>query len=240
MLSLFMPLYDAAALVWFLLVWRVFAWLTDNSRWKHLTLSHAMHEERRRWMRIMSEREVRILDGNIISGLQQSTSFFASTSLLAIGGGFGLLTAAEDFQAALERSLLHVTPSQELFYLKIVVLMALYAYAFFKFGWSYRLFNYCAVMIAATPELGQPQSKENAEAAAEMNIEASKQFNYGLRSFFMAIPILAWFVSPLAFAVVATLVMLALSHRQFFSAPRTIARRAVQLNAANTNTDKQE
>ena len=226
-----MPIYDIAALVWFLLVWRVFAWVTDHSKWSHLTLSSAMQEERRRWMRIMAEREVRILDGNIISGLQQSTSFFASTSLLAIGGGFGLLTAAEDIQSALQNSVLHITLSQELFYVKIVVLMSMYAYAFFKFGWSYRLFNYCAVMIAATPELGQPKSKENAEAAAEMNIEASRQFNYGLRSFFMAIPVLAWFVSPLAFAVVATVVMGALTRRQFWSEPRRVARKAVQLNA---------
>ncbi|MFC7290706.1 DUF599 domain-containing protein [Hirschia litorea] len=225
-----MSIYDGAALVWFLLVWRVFAWLTDHSKWKTETLSFAMHEERRRWMRIMAEREVRILDGNIISGLQQSTSFFASTSLLAIGGGFGLLTAAEDFHVALEQSILHISPTPEMFYLKIIVLMCMYAYAFFKFGWSYRLFNYCAVMMAATPELGQPKSIENAEAAGDMNIEASKQFNYGLRSFFMAMPVLAWFVSPLAFAISATLVVLALAHRQFFSEPRRIARRLLDIN----------
>ncbi len=230
-----MPFYDIAALVWFLIVWRVFAWFTDSSKWRHLTLSAAMSEERRRWMRIMAEREVRILDGNIISGLQQSASFFASTSLLAIGGGFGLLTAAEDIQSALENSILHITPSQELFYVKIVVLMSLYAYAFFKFGWSYRLFNYCAVMIAATPELGQPKSLENADAAAEMNIEASRQFNFGLRSFFMAIPVLAWFVSPAAFAFVAAIVMAALTRRQFASAPRRIAREAVQNNMETNN-----
>ncbi len=228
--SLMMPLQDTLALLWFFLVWRIFAWVTDDSKWRHLTLSYAMHEERRRWMHLMADRDVRILDGNIIAGLQQSTSFFASTSLLAIGGGFGLLTAADDFQAALERSLLHISPSQELFYLKIVVLMGMYAYAFFKFGWSYRLFNYCAVMIAATPEHGASNSHENAAAAAEMNVEASKQFNYGLRSFFMAIPILAWFVSPIAFAIVATLVVTALTRRQFFSRSRLIARQAFQLN----------
>ncbi len=232
-----MPIYDAAALIWFVLVWRGFAWLTDQSKWREKTLSYAMHEERRRWMRVMAQREVRILDGNIMSGLQHSTSFFASTSLLAIGGGFGLLTAASDLQSALENSLFHIQISQELFYVKIVVLMSLYAYAFFKFGWSYRLFNYSAVMIAATPELGQPNIIENADAAAEMNIEASKQFNFGLRSFFMAIPILAWFASPLAFAIVATIVMAALAKRQFMSTPRTIARKAVQFNAEAKTED---
>ncbi len=219
--------YDFLALIWWLLMWRIFAWLADTSRFHKKTLSYAMHEERRRWMQLMARRQTRLLDGHIIAGLQQSTSFFASTSLLAIGAGFGLLTAADTLITAMESSLLHLTISREAFYIKVGVLMALYAYAFFKFGWAYRLFNYCAVMIAATPEADEKDNVRNASAAAEMNIAASKQFNYGLRSFFMSIPVLAWFLNPIAFALVATWVVLALAHRQFMSVPRRIARDAI-------------
>ena len=77
--------------------------------------------------------------------------------------------------------------------------MGLYAYAFFKFGWAYRLFNYSAVMLAATPEAGQPGAEEAAEGVAEMNIAAAGQFTHGLRAFFLAIAVLAWFITWWAF-----------------------------------------
>lgn len=222
-----MTLYDGAALAWFLLTWRLYAWLTDDSPLHRHTLSFAMHEERRRWMLAMSRRSMRMLDGTIISGLQNATSFFASTALLAIGAGFGLISASDQLISAMEKSYLHIQIDVKSFYVKVVILMVLYAYAFFKFGWAYRLFNYCAVMIAATPEADEPEHEAKALAAAEMNIAASKQFNYGLRSFFMSMPVLAWFVGAWAFALAATWVVLALSHRQFGSRPRFIARAAI-------------
>ena len=222
-----MALYDILALIWFLAAWRIYAWVTDNSPWRKYTLSYAMHEERRRWMLAMSRRTVRILDGNIIAGLQHSTSFFASTSLLAIGAGFGLMTAADTLLSALEASTLHIQIERSAFFMKVVVLMLLYAYAFFKFGWAYRLFNYCAVMIAATPEAHEPQHEAKALAAAEMNISASKQFNFGLRSFFMAIPIMVWLLGAIPFFIATTLVLGALFHRQFLSAPRRVAFEAI-------------
>ena len=222
-----MTVYDGAALAWFLLTWRLYAWVSDDSPLHKHTLSFAMHEERRRWMLIMSNRQMRMLDGTIITGLQNATSFFASTSLLAIGAGFGLISASDNLISAMEKSYLHIHIDERSFYVKVVVLMMLYAYAFFKFGWAYRLFNYSAVMIAATPEANEPDHETKALSAAEMNISASKQFNYGLRSFFMSMPILAWFIGAWAFAISATWVIAALAHRQFFSIPRKIARDAI-------------
>jgi uncharacterized membrane protein len=153
--------------------------------------------------------------------------------LLAIGAGFGLLTAADTFLTAMEKSLLHIQVVREMYYVKVGVLISLYAYAFFKFGWAYRLFNYSAVMIAAIPE-GEttPKIEKCAGKAAEMNIIASKQFNYGLRGFFMAIPVLAWFAGAAAFAALTIVVFAILIHRQFFSKALDIAR----LNEDNTAT----
>ena len=220
-------LYDVLALGWYLVLWRSYAWVTDDSKLHKHTLSFAMHEERRSWMLAMSNREHRILDGAIITGLQGSTQFFASTSLLAIGGGFALISASDQLITAMAASTLHLEIEKERFYTKVVVLMVLYAYAFFKFGWAYRLFNYCAIMIAATPQQCDDHREEKALQAADMNIEASKQFNYGLRTFFMSIPVLAWFGGVLAFALVATWVTGILALRQFGSRPRTIARTAI-------------
>ena len=220
-------LYDVLALIWYLFLWRLYAWVTDDSKFHKETLSYAMHEERRRWMIAMSHRDIRVLDGTIITGLQGSTQFFASTSLLAIGAGFALMSASDQIITAMEVSTLHIEIEKERFYTKVVVLMVLYAYAFFKFGWAYRLFNYCAIMIAATPEYEHELREKKALQAADMNIEASKQFNLGLRTFFMSIPVLAWFGGAWAFALVATWVASVLAIRQFKSRPREIARSSV-------------
>lgn len=214
---------DAAALGFFLAGWWLLGWLIDSSPWHRHTLSAAMKTQRREWMRQMAAREIRLVDANIITGLQQATSFFASTALLAVGAGFGLLTAADTIIGAFEQSVVHVQIDRSTFYMKTAVLMGLYAYAFFKFGWAYRLFNYSAVMLAATPEAGKPGAEEAAQSVAEMNIAAASQFTHGLRAFFLAIAILAWFITWWTFLIAASVVMFALANRQFNSRARFIA-----------------
>ncbi len=214
---------DGAALAFFIIAWRLLAWVIDASPWHKHSLSAAMKSQRREWMRQMAQRQVRLVDANIITGLQQATSFFASTALLAVGAGFGLLTAADTIIGAFEQSFAHVEIDRASFYVKTAVLMALYAYAFFKFGWAYRVFNYSAVMLAATPEAGQPGAEEAAAGVAEMNIAAAGQFTHGLRAFFLAIAVLAWFVAWWAFVAATVVIVAALANRQFASTPHHVA-----------------
>lgn len=226
-----MSYLDGAALVFFLAAWGAMNWLVDLSKWREKTLSYAMNEHRRHWMQAMSTRSNRIADTNIINGLQQSNSFFASTALLAVGAGFGLLTAADTIINAFEQSFVHVVIDRSAFYVKVGLLMALYAYAFFKFGWAYRLYNYSGIMLIATPDEDLGGREQIAARAAEMNIEAAGQFAHGLRAFFLAIPVLAWFVSAWTFALATLLVIAALLNRQFRSRARRMARSSARLYA---------
>ncbi len=223
---------DGAALGFFLAAWAFLSWLIDWSPLHRNSLSAAIKQQRREWMRQMAQRPTRLVDANIITGLQQATSFFASTALLAVGAGFGLLTAADTIIRAFEDSFVHLEIDRAAFYVKTAALMGLYAYAFFKFGWAYRLFNYCGVMLAATPEAGQPGAEEAANEVAEMNIAAAAQFTHGLRAFFLAIAVLAWFIAPWAFAVATVAIAAALINRQFNSSARVIARRAAKRGGA--------
>ncbi|RYG35515.1 MAG: DUF599 family protein [Burkholderiales bacterium] len=213
---------DGGALAFFLAVWILLSWLIDKSPWHKHTLSAAMKFQRREWMRQMAGRQVRLVDANIITGLQQATSFFASTALLAVGAGFALLTAADTIIAVFEESFAHLQIDRATFYVKTAFLMGLYAYAFFKFGWAYRLFNYSAVMLAATPEAGDPGAEEAAAAVAEMNIAAAGQFTHGLRAFFLAIAVLAWFITWWGFVIATSVIVLALANRQFNSRARFV------------------
>ena len=218
---------DGGALAFFLVAWWFLGWLIDMSPLHKHTLSAAMKTQRREWMRQMAKREARLVDANIITGLQQATSFFASTALLAVGAGFGLLTAADTIIRAFEESFVHLEIDRAAFYVKTAMLMGLYAYAFFKFGWAYRLFNYSAVMLAATPEAGEPGVEESAAAMGEMNIAAAGQFTHGLRAFFLAIAVLAWFITWWAFVMATMVIVFALANRQFNSTARFVAQGAM-------------
>jgi len=214
---------DGGALAFFLVAWIFLSWLIDQSPWHKHTLSAAMKFQRQEWMRQMAAREVRLVDANIITGLQQATSFFASTALLAVGAGFALLTAADTIIGVFEESFAHLLIDRGAFYVKTAFLMSLYAYAFFKFGWAYRLFNYCAVMLAATPEAGKPGAEDAAAAVAEMNIAAASQFTHGLRAFFLAIAVLAWFITWWGFVIATLVIVLSLANRQFNSRARFVS-----------------
>lgn len=216
---------DFAALAFYLLVWTFFALAADGKLFSRTSLSTAMNAQREAWMRTMARRELRMIDTSIMIGLQQGTAFFASSSIFAIGGCFALLGATEQVLSVLSDLPYVASPSRGLFETKVFGLVILLAYAFFKFGWSYRLFNYCSILIGAVPVM-RDEAAHSAETeaavirAAKMNILAGKHFNAGLRGIFFSIGYLGWFVNAGVFALTTLLLLAVLIRRQFFSAAR--------------------
>ena len=220
-----LELRDGLALAVFIGGWFAYNWLTDRSPWARHGLSQAMNVQRRRWMQVMLSRDLRMIDTAIMSGLQQGTAFFASACIFAIGGCFALLGSADQiasiaadlpFHGRLERGLVEV---------KLLGQVAIFAYAFFKFGWAYRLFNYCTILIGAIPMRADaalnPEAAQRAVMrATRMNQLAAKNFNAGLRGVFFALAFLGWFLGAYFLIGTTLLVMAVLAHRQFFSPAR--------------------
>jgi len=223
--SLPLGIADAAALAFFLAAWIIFALAADGKIVKRISLTQAMNEQREAWMHTMARRELRMIDTGIMSGLQQGTAFFASSALVAIGSCFALLNATDRVLAVLSDLPLFAEPARGVFEAKTIGLIVLFAYAFFKFGWAYRLFNYCSILIGAVPVLrdGVMHSEEADIAvrrAARMNILGGKHFNAGLRGVFFSIGYLGWFISPAVLVLSTILLVIVLVRRQFFSAAR--------------------
>jgi uncharacterized membrane protein len=219
--------WDIAALGFFVLSWAAYAFVMDASRLRTRTLSHIMDQRRREWMEVMSNRNLRMVDTAIISGLQQGTAFFASTAIFAIGGCFAMLSSSDvvlRFYADLPFASETTRTAWEI---KLVGLAMIFAYAFFKFGWSYRLFNYCSIAIGAVPEPGDNEDlrAERTRRAAELNQLAGKHFNSGLRAIFLSIGFMGWFAGPLAFMLATAFILAVLVRRQFFSQARQSAAR---------------
>jgi uncharacterized membrane protein len=226
--SLDLSTADLAALAFFLAAWLLHTLAADGKLVSRMSLTTAMNAQRQTWMRTMAEREIRIVDTAIMNGLQQGTAFFASSSLIALGGCFALLGASDRVLEVLSDLPLGGAPSRSAFQIKVLGLVLILAFSFFKFGWAYRLFNYCTILIGAVPiphgeAARNPVTETAVWRAAQMNMLAGKHFNSGLRGVFFSIGYLGWFVDPVVFVLSTLLLLAVLVRRQFFSA----ARRAV-------------
>lgn len=217
---------DYIALAVFVLLWTGYTFTVDGRIFRsRLSLSRLMMENRRRWIMNSLRRDLKMIDTQIMAGLQAGTAFFASTTIFALGGCFALLGATDQVQAIFQDLPYVFHGGRTAFELKVGGLTCLFGYSFFKFGWAYRLFNYCSILIGSIPmmsDLNQDVSEDQrrAEQAVKLNIYAAKHFNAGLRAIFLSIGYLGWFISPYVFIVLTVLVIVVLIRRQYFSEAR--------------------
>src|SRR5258708_34583433 len=90
---------DILAVGFFVLEWTVYAVTLEHSAYGRDSLSARMHAYREVWIRRMLDRQTRMGDMQIMASLQNGTAFFASTSLLAIGGAPALLRSTKEAPA---------------------------------------------------------------------------------------------------------------------------------------------
>ena len=217
---------DLAALALFVAAWAIYSYTAEGRFSRRSTLTAAMNRQREVWMRTMAQRDLRMVDTSIMIGLQQGTAFFASSCILAIGGCFAILGSGDRVLGVLGDLPFATVQSWAEFELKILGLVVILAYSFFKFGWSYRLFNYCSILIGAVPIPNDRNADElevSVHRAARMNVLAGMHFNAGLRGIFFSIGYLGWFIGPAVLAAATVLVVAVLVRRQFFSRARTAA-----------------
>jgi uncharacterized membrane protein len=179
-----------------------------------------MHVYREVWIRRLLERETRMVDMQVMTSLQNGTAFFASTSLIAVGGGLALLRSTNEALAVFRALPVDLSPSPALWEIKSVGLILIFIYAFFKFAWSYRLFNYVAILLGAMPPAAQrdtPEAEAHVIRTTRLFEAAGRHFNRGQRAFFFALGYLGWFVSPWVLLVATAAVVIVTWRRQFAS-----------------------
>ena len=221
MLAFTLP--DILALGWFVGSWIVYSLVIEKTAKGRDSLNALMDSYRGQWMGQLLAREMRMVDAQVTAALQNGTAFFASTSLIAIGGTLTLLRATDQILIAISVLPYSVPTTPATWELKVWGLAVIFVYAFFKFAWSYRLFNYVAIMIGAAPP---PAEKDTADAqifahrASRLCTDAGLHFNRGQRAFFFALGYLGWFLGPLELALSTTGVLIVMWRRQFASEAR--------------------
>src|SRR5436190_13564526 len=136
-MQLFTPL-DLIGLACFVAAWAVYAIVIEWTAHGRDGLNARMDRYREVWMRRMLAREMRMVDMQIMASLQTGTAFFASTSLIAIGGALTLIRSTDDVQSVVAALPLGIQATRGLWEAKTIGLVVVFAYAFFKFAWSYR------------------------------------------------------------------------------------------------------
>jgi len=151
--------------------------------------------------------------------LMRSVSFFASTSLLVLASFITVFGIVEDaIQVTYDIPYAqHVSPA--FWKLKLLLMVLIFSFVFFKLVWSIRQYNATIFMVGAAPEHSAPQEEKAfyAENLGTVINRASRHFIDGMRGYEYAVAALAWFINPYLFIISTILVSLVTYLREFAS-----------------------
>jgi len=210
---------DIVACVWFFIWWIGYARFAMWHSQSVASLQSMMAQYRRDWWVRVLERELRMIDTSIVANLSNSFTFFASTTLLILGGLLALLGTTDKVSAVIQGLPFNRHTSEGGWEVKILLLVGIFVYAFFKFTWSLRQFNMASVMIGAAPRVPREAEDEASyiNRGARMSHLASEHFNYGLRAYYFSMAALAWLLNGWFFMGTTAWVVLILYWREFRS-----------------------
>lgn len=232
----FLPLLDWVSLGVFLICWFGYTEFARIKQSKQPTIANQLAANRKEWIEQMLQRDVRISDVTSLGILQRNVTFFASTTMFIIAG---LLTVLGSTDKAIQ--LLSALPwididSRAVWEVKVLLLVIIFAYAFFKFTWALRQYNFSIVLFGSAPNASADED-DKALFVKHTNwllTRATHSFNYGLRAYTFAIASLAWFINSWVFMACSILVVAVLYRREFKSSTL-----AALYNASHHNSEKE-
>lgn len=223
---LFSPL-DYGAIALLITAWLGIGWRIENPAPGKQSVAMMMDTFRRDWMREMVTRQPRMFDAQVVAAMRQGSTFFASTTMIAIGGGLALLGNTERLAGVANDLAIGSAPAV-VWEIKILIVILFLANAFLKYVWAHRLFGYCAILMAAVPnDPGDRLAYPRAAQAAEICVTAARSFNRALRATYFALASLAWILGPVALMISAAITFGVLYRREFASHSRSILMKQV-------------
>jgi len=218
----FLPASDWLAMALLFVSWAGYAHFARRRAESRPSILAATNRVRRLWMLQTTYREVRVVDGVVIQNLSSSPSFFASTTILIIGGLLAMLGTSENASTLVRDIPFAARTSNLVFDMKLLLMLAIFVYSFFRFTWSMRQYTFGALLIAAAPEAerfaAEGLSREAfADRAGRIVGLAAETFNDGLRAYYFSFAAIGWFFSPIVFMVATLCVVYILYQREFRS-----------------------
>ena len=217
-----LPWQDWAALSLFFFGWVGYAQFASRRAKRERTLLASTNHFRMVWMRQVTYRDQRIVDAAVTQNLASSPSFWASTTILVLGGLLAVLGTSEKATELVKDLPFAARTTMLVFDIKIVVMLGVFVYAFFRFTWSMRVYSFGAILVGAAPNVevfdsGQADREAFVERAGKIMGMAAESFADGLRAYYMSFAVIGWFISPVAFALGTLAVLWVLYRREFRS-----------------------
>ena len=214
-----LPWLDVVALLWFSIWWVVYVWYADYRSTLQPALRRQTDHFVREWIARMVERDNRMLDVNVMRNLTRSSQFFASTTMLILGALVALMGYAEKAAGVLAELPFTQQVSERVWELKILLLVLIFVYAFFKFSWSIRQFGLCSILVGATrkPPADAEEYAVHIDRITLIVNFANGNFNNGLRAYYFGVAALSWFLHPVLMIAMTTAVVYVLHEREYRS-----------------------
>ena len=213
-------LLDTIAFLWFVMCWGGYTYFAGHSK----AGSRALHGRDAAASRAMDPGADRPIQSHLrcepCSGtIMNSVSFFASTTILIIAGLVTILGTLEQAIEVTANLPFARRTSREGWELKLLLLLAIFGYAFFEFTWALRQYNFFSVLLGSAPN--EVENIEECQTfiakAARMSGLSGDTFNLGVRSYYFGLAALTWFVQAWIFMLVSALVVIVLYRRDFAS-----------------------
>ncbi|WP_029134057.1 DUF599 domain-containing protein [Sedimenticola selenatireducens] len=209
------------AFVWFMVCF--YGYMIYSQRMARTThcLSSVLHQYRQAWMEQMLTRDVRVADTTALANLERSVAFFASSTMLILAGLVTVMGSTDKVIDMVADVPFAIDASRSEWEIKLLLLVGLFMYAFFKFTWSLRQYGFCAVMLGGAPTMDAQVSGRERKAfairIAHVASLAANNFNLGLRTYYFSLAVLGWFINPWLFIALSSGIVWVLYRREFKS-----------------------
>jgi len=223
-----LSLVDWLSLAVFFACWAGYAWFSEHSARGAAGLIGTSQNYRLLWAYRMLERDIRVMDSTLIGNLMTSVSFYANTTIYIIAGLVAALGASDKLLSFTTELPFGGAGNRELLEIKLMLLLASFVFAYFKFTWSLRQFNLLSILVGAAPmgKAGETGIDTYARRLAGANNLAGDDFNRGIRAYYFGLAASGWLLHPLLLAGLALLVMIVLFRRDYRSPALHILRDA--------------
>lgn len=215
-------LINTLCLIWFFICWVGYTLYARRKATSQSCLASELHKYREYWMRRVMLRDVRVGDAALIANLERNVSFLASTTILILAGLLTVFTVSEQISVLVSQIPLAGQTSSLSVQLKVALLLVIFVYAFFTFTWSMRQYGFCSIVLGGAPMVDEEgisleERERYAFYAARVIDLAGLSYNHGLRAYYFALSVLAWFISPYLFVLTSGFVVAVLYRREFKS-----------------------
>ncbi len=193
--------FDIAGLSVFVVCWLGYEPLLKRISKKAGLANKDLSVVRASWMKEMTLRGMKLFDSNLMAHAVNTATHFSSANLILIAAIAGVLFGGH-FPLKTVTTLGFEPATQQLFQLKLGLIVICLVRGLLDFTWALRQMNYCAAAMGSLPEyMDSPTAQRFSSAMTNILEPAMSSFSQGVRSYYFSLAAAAWLWGPSYLAI---------------------------------------